>query len=443
MKTKNYFIQSKIRLYSIIWGLLFSIFVLINEISLSIGNYAKTPLFFYYTIFGYHISIIEVFSICILFFVITRKLLSGEIKILKVFSLMLVMVAIMWLFSTIKGMYRFENTKIVGLSELKSTLLLIVFFILSLHVFSCRNEKIIIYLPAILMFIRSLYEIISYYYSPYFDYAVGKRTGGVGLGLIYLPIFVACIWLTRNKFKKYFFILLVLLINIVTFLSKSRITTFIVLVSSIMLLIYFVFKCYNKKLSLIKFYIIIGLITMAGIISIGFFVLGENDFIKSFYFWESQNTVFDATNLAHYQDIQRGIALIKNSPILGYGLGGQLPVFEAAVFSSLIHNEFLHFWITFGILGMIFWVYVFIIIPVRSFKAFDHLRKNNILLKPEYFMLFILVPYIITKITISSPFYFSVSGLFFTSIILAIQFNLINESKKLLKSKINKGTLDE
>jgi len=443
MKTKNYSIQSNTRLYSIVWGLLFSIFVLINEGSRSIGNYAKTPLFYYYTIFGYHISIIEIICICILFFIITRELLFGKIKIIKIPMLLLIIFSIIWLFSVIRGVYRFENIKLVGLSELKAILLFVLFFILSVRVFSYRNEKLIIYFPAVIMFIRLFYVIIIYNYSPYFDSAIGKRIAGVSGGLIYLPIFIACIWLTRNKFKKYFFTLLVLFIIIVTFLSKSRITTFVVLVSSIMLLIYFVFKCYNKKFSLIKFYAIAGLILLMCFASILFFVLGENDFIKSFFFWKSHNIAFDATNLAHYQDIQRGIILIKNSPILGYGLGGQLPIFQTAVFSGLIHNEFLHFWVTFGILGMIFWVYLFIIIPVRSFKAFDYLRKNNISLKPEYFMVFMLVPYIISKITVSPPFYFSVNGLFYISIILAIQFNLINESKKLLKSKINRETLNE
>jgi O-antigen ligase len=443
MRTKNNFIQSNTRLYSIVWGLLFSIFVLINEGSRSIGNYTKTPLFSYYTIFGYHISIIEIICFCILFFIITRRLLFGKIKIIKIPMLLLIIVSIMCLFSAIRGVYRFENIKIVGLAEIKAILLFVLFFILSIHVFSYRNEKLIIYFPAVLMFIRLFYEIIIYNYSPYIDSAIGERAGGVSGGSIYLPIFIVCIWLTRNRFKKCFLTILVLFICSTAFLSKSRMTFFVVLVSSMMLLIYFVFKCYNRKLSFIKFYAIVGLILFVCFTSILFFVLGENDFFKSFLFWESHNIASDVSNLAHYQDIQRGIILIKNSPILGYGLGGRLPTFKNAVFSSLIHNEFLHFWVTFGILGMIFWVYIFIIIPIKSFKSFDYLRKNNISLKPEYFIIFILVPYIITKITVSPPFYFSVNGLFFVSIILAIQFNLINESKKLLKSKINKETLDE
>lgn len=430
------YILARIQLYTIFWVLFLFVFVLFNEFSLSIGNYTRTSLFEYHSIAGVHVSIVEITGLCFLFLIITINLLNGKAKARKLAIPIVVFAITILIASIITGLYRLENRTLVGMAELKALLLLITFCIVSCAIFSTGNTKLIIYLPAVLLCVRMLYEIVKYFYFPYVDNEIGRITKVPNLALVYLPVLLAYRLCHSSKFQKVFFGLLVLLISMVTVLSKSRSSTFIAFVSSIMVIMYIAFKFHRRRLSLLKFHIISMLALVVIVLPISFPLYRHSAFVRSFHFWNPKDIPHAHTNLAHYHDIQRGIKLIKCKPILGYGLGGELPKFKTAVFPGLIHNELLHFWVTFGFLGMVLWAYTFILLPFKSFKAFDLLRKNSVL-KPEYFVLFTLFPYAFTKILVSPPFYFGVKTIFFVAVILAIQFNLIREAKQLTRVNIS------
>ena len=421
---------AKTQLYSIFWVFFLFVFILFNDFSLSVDGYERTSLFKYHFIAGVHVSIVEVASLYFLFLMMIMNLSTGKVKISPDAMLIVVFAIVVLIVSAITGAYRLGSRTLVGMAELKALLLLIMMCIVSSHILSTGNRRLIIYLPAVLLCLRMLFEILRYFYFPYVDNKLGCITKVPNLALIYSPVFFACMLWFPGRFRKVFFGLSVFLINLVVVLSQSRATVFVSLASSALTILYLVSKSYRKRQSLLKFHIIAAVIMLTAVLLMIIFFYGRSTFVQSFAFWRPEDIPHARTNLAHYHDILRGITLIKDKPILGYGLGGQLPEFETAVFSELIHNEFLHFWITLGFLGSCLWIYAFVFLPLKSFRAFDLLRKNTVL-KPEYFVLFTLFPYACTRILVSPPFYFRVSSIFYVAIVLAIQFSLISEAGQL------------
>jgi len=179
---------------------------------------------------------------------------------------------------------------------------------------------------------------------------------------------------------------------------------------------------------------------MAGILLllVGAALLSGSDFVRSYLFWQPQADVQrDASNLAHYDDIQRGLKLIGANPITGLGFGGDLPSSGIASF-DVIHNEFLHFWLLFGIGGAVLWLYLFFALPIQFMRKLDRARRKGSEIRDEHYLVFSLIGVIIAHAMVLPSFHIFVQQLWMVGLYLACLTSVEGDSYpawRLLQSK--------
>ena len=140
-----------------------------------------------------------------------------------------------------------------------------------------------------------------------------------------------------------------------------------------------------------------------------------------------------ASNIGRTRDFIIALEIIKNNPIMGLGPG--IPIINNyfdfglesfdVIVNTLVHSEYLHYWIRLGVMGFI-WILVFYYYVLsRSYRiTLNRSKKEYLSIGTAIFSFFL--PYVFIAITLP-PFIYSQKNLFF---IIMIVFSL---------EKINQG----
>ncbi len=150
-------------------------------------------------------------------------------------------------------------------------------------------------------------------------------------------------------------------------LTFSRSAYLALFISTIFLLVYFIYK---KQFYIIKSFIIILILSFA----INFAVF--NDLIITRIF--SSDISYDVSGIERVELNQQAITVIKNNPLLGIGIGNYLPYvfsndsnqFEAWQYQP-VHNIFLLLLSETGILGLLAFLLILI------FSSIEKIKTNN------------------------------------------------------------------
>jgi O-antigen ligase len=423
------------------WIIITSIVIIVGPYSEK-GGYLLTPPYFQHKLGFVHISIVEAFILCILLVIILSKAFNRKktIKIESMGLLLLIGALVIWILAVLVRNYLNGSFVFYGLAELKAIIVITTCVAISRCVFTSKDERYYLFFPITLLVGRLCYELAKYGFFPYVDAIIGPITFVPGLTLFFFPILLALFFTYRFGIARMLALLGIFLSVIVVIFSRSRISFLIMIVTLVIESVFFKLRIYNRKFSLAKFYIIFG--TLLIVLFISVVSIANNDFIQSYVFWnENPQIEKNFSNIGHFDDIKRGLMFIKDSPVTGYGVGGNLPSYGAAVFSGVIHNELLHFWVTFGFLGMLYWIFLFVIIPIKAMGAFSNLRyfyhQHSFILR---YAIFSVPPIIAVKLTVSPPFYYNFPEIWFVSALIALELNLLHEkviySKKI---KLTKG----
>ena len=414
------------KMFVVMWIFFFSLFGLVDQVSVADAGYVNSWVYRYASVGGLNISIVDTLIILSAGLVSIPYLLGKE-KFTKEVLFILGLILLIFSASEIRGMLRLPGSETIGLAELKSLVFLIVFVFLTRKACDTNNERLLIYIPATVIMVRMILEILRFVYFPYVDNNIGSRTVIPPQILVFVPPMIMELFRTRRMLSKNFLSFTLLLVTIVVILTWSRGLIFIFITTVLLVFIFFPYFCSSRRgrKGILRTSTII-MISFSPILFIGaadyFF---KSDFIGSYYFWGSANKdSFSASNLAHFHDIVRGILLISKNPFFGLGLGGSFPAYKTAVFPGVIHNEFLFFWVVFGFFGMLLWLYMFILLPLRTFMRVK-ISRNHGKLPILSSVVLMAIPYAIVQATVSPPFIFNLQKIFMVALLLAIQYHTI------------------
>jgi len=383
-----------------LWILLALIMILVNEWT-SGHDWARTPLFDPIQIMGLNISPIEI----AILLAITPLLPKIFIRLVARHMVRHPMLSALTIGAFSMGMITgYERLgSIVGLVEIKSFFFLGVFTYLSCQAIKGGLFKRIVPLLSIACIAQSLISIFQFLTNPIVNANLGEQTDVNFLPCLLLPVFVARLMNQNEHAKfKYQFCIAIVLINL--YLSQSR-SAMVIALSGVFLTAAFCRMQRNRPLyPMGRFIPSAGLFTLVLLLVVGI-ILSNTEFVRSFVFWEDQaNQGHNASNLGHYFDILRGIQIIAERPITGMGFGGNLPALGTATF-DVIHNEFLHFWVFFGIGGAFLWLYLFVVMPVKSIRRLDNARLRGFPIQDQHYLIFSMLSWSVAHFLVDPSFH--------------------------------------
>ena len=380
------------------------------------GDYNRTPLFSPIHFLGLNVAPIEFFV-----FLCSLPLLPNILRLLITKSIARhpVLCALV-LFDFGMGMVagRIRLGTLAGLSEIKTLLLLIFFVYLSTRVIARRAFHRAIPLLCWACIFQSIIHIYLYLQIQDIDLTLGFKTPLNIIPGLLLPLYVARMFgqPLRSRFLYGSCIVLVLYC---TYLSQTRAFLVIALGGVLLTAVFCKLRQTQSIIRITRFIPAAGLIVVVLFLASGLALINKSDFVHSFIFWESQQNVQrDASDLAHFEDIQRGILLISENPITGMGFGGKLPGLGTADF-EVVHNEFLEFWILFGIGGAILWLYMFAVLPVQFISRLDRANMKGRGMRDEHYLIFSLLGSVVAHAAVLPAFLSSVPQIWMTGLYLA------------------------
>ena len=307
---------------------------------------------------------------------------------------------------------------LAGLAEIKDLILLGIFVYLSTWVIARHAFHRAIPLLCWACMVHSIVHIYLYLQIQDIDLTLGFKTPLNIIPGLLLPLFVARMFGQPLRSRLFYGSCIVLVLYCV-YLSQTRAFLVIALGGVLLTTLFCKLRQTRPTIRITSFIPAAGLIVVVLFLASGLALISKSDFVHSFLFWESQENVQrNASDLAHFEDIQRGILLISDNPITGMGFGGKLPGLGTADF-EVVHNEFLEFWILFGTGGAILWLYMFAALPLQFMRKLDGAKLKGREMRDEHYLIFSLLGSVVAHATVLPAFIGSVPQMWMTGLYLA------------------------
>jgi len=403
------------------WYILLSIFVLVYPDDVRQGGYTNTPLYNYVFVLGFGIQPIEIFILLLapaVFLVCFRRSslqLFGGIR-------MAVLLAGIFSAAEITGALRLKH--IVGMAEAKTLIITFTLMFLSAWIYE-RSPGAVLKGTSFLVVIGSLFQLTERIVDPVVDPVLGVKTHVTQAFVLYATLALTALILFRKYRRAPLIVAAAILGAITVLLCSSRISAIYMGLSAVFALSLRILQRRHYAASPARAHVIVFVgMTILGftVAFAGSFFASHSALFRDFAFWQGdQETVRAVSNQAHLDDIFRGVILVGKSPIIGYGLGGSLPTFGAAVFTEVIHNEFLYFWVVMGIAGAALWLTVFVWLPIHLLRKVGTWKRDKDLRHPAALIVFLGLPYALGRAAVYPPFLFDAPGIWLVANMLALE----------------------
>lgn len=320
--------------------------------------------------FGYLLLFIMLYS--------QRKITETEPKTKILTVLLVASITVSLIYSVLTG--RISSGAGTGLLELRVSVLLIILYVslkkyfgkYSIKRFVTTFAKIgLLSATAFLLIYATKLDILA---TAIYQYG---RITAFESGFLYVWTLFFCYALANVllKINVKFNAISCIILGLSLLLSFRRTIVLIMLVSMVAIFITLPSATLRQHLKkIIRFFLIASIIFVAALVynpelvdrvnPVGFFSTDSEAYGKS-----------HASNIGHMLDLAIGIQLVKENPIFGIGFG--TPIVGAtddAITSSLLHSQFLHFWLRMGILGLFLIIYFYYLMLSRAYFVI----KNSI-----------------------------------------------------------------
>jgi O-antigen ligase len=405
--------------------------ILIDEWALT-GSYIRSPMFEPIKVLGMNVAPIEAL-IVIAVLPLLKRICNSVLNYGVVgHPLIAALVIVSYSVGVTRGYARLGT--IVGLAEIKCLFMLIIFIYLSRKALARGTFHRVVPLLSWACILHSVFDLVRYFVHPIVDATLGARTEVNIIPCLLLPVFVARMIDLKEQLRlTYPLCATVVLIDL--YLSQSRAALVEALSGVFLTTAFCIFRRTRPKMRIATLFPAAGLIVLVLLLATGV-TFSNSEFVRSFAFWQDQSDQgHNASNLGHYYDVLRGIQMIIASPITGMGFGGKLPGLETATF-EIIHNEFLHFWVLFGIGGAALWMYMFVFLPIRFIRKLDRARMKGYEIRDEHYLIFSMVGCTVAHFIAVPSFHLFLPQVWFTGLYLAT-LTSIPSVRKVVIAKLN------
>jgi hypothetical protein len=360
--------------------------ILVDEWSWS-GGYVRSILFEPIKVAGLNIAPIEM-----LIFLAVLPILGRIFEMLIVKSgaahpAVAILAVVAFGTGILKGYLRLGS--FAGLAEIKCFFFLCIFISLSRRAIARGVFARFVPLLSWACILHCVIDLGRFLIHPIVDANLGQKTEVNIIPCILLPVFVARALSQGERFQRTYLVSIAIVV-VDLYLSQGRGVLFEVILGVLLTVAFCKVRRTRPRIRLGKFIPAAGLIVLLLLVVVGI-GLSSSEFIRSFAFWQDQaDQGHNASNLGHYYDVLRGVQMISDSPITGMGFGGKLPALGTATF-EIVHNEFLHFWILFGIGGAFLWMYMFFILPIQFVRELDSARRKGYEIRDEHYLIFSMI----------------------------------------------------
>jgi O-antigen ligase len=399
------------------WSLLLALLTLLNPSDINQGGYTRSPLFDYKIIFGLHLEPIEVIILVFapLVFVAHRgKVLRqlGGVRLMSALGCIFIM-------AVFTGFLRLG--RIAGMAELKALTITFTFMFLAVEVYE-HYPRSILMIPSTMVILRSTHELVKLFVNPYVDPSLGGVTYMSVAAMFYTTLAVVAVILCKEYRRSYIVVGAAILGTLAILASSSRSSMLYLVLSAMFAFAFKAAQFARKRTTPIYAHALVLVLIAVAVLFGGGGLSQHSSLFREFAFWQGDTeTVRVGSNMAHLDDIVRGVMLVGQAPLFGQGFGGALPVFGFAVFDGLIHNELLHFWVIMGTGGLLIWLFLFVVLPIRLLRSLSTWKRGERLRHPAALIAFLTLPYALTRATVHPPFYFDTEGIWLVANMFALE----------------------
>lgn len=412
------------------------------------GSSIKSPSFIFQSYFGFSIfSILILLILLISFFKKDKYHFSREIKLL--FYLMLITQIIEY-----SRMFFFPNGDTLGsgLLEVRSFFMMVILFLLFKNVMvNQKDQKKITNLFSRISVLSALFYLILYLSGiKLFSVSNYGQTTMFEGAILFCWLFFFIYFLFSSLYSANTKNILSASVNFVALIFSLRRGLILIALFAIIISVFFVVKLVFKKKGNLRLIIVI-LFSITVLTSI--FMSRIETRVNIFSYLNSNSESFElanSSNIGRIKDFIIASNLVANYPILGIGPGVNIPSNFNVLFinnligigmgdsevvdPSLVHSEYLHFWLRLGILGFI-WIILFYYSIIKNSL---YIIRNN----PPQFdkilgmsILLTFIGYSVLAITFPPFYYYQKMQLVFMFILASTDVMYLS-SKQRIKDKV-------
>lgn len=401
-----------------IWCLFLGVLTLVNQADLARIGDERTPLFDYKVLYGLNVTPIELAALACTPIVIILSRHRASLRHIGGARLAAA-VCCMYIISAATGFERLGHP--VGMAEAKALTLTSTFVLLATEVYY-QDPSAILSLPSIMVILCATYELAKLMFDPYVDPVLGATTHMSQAAVFHSSLALVAVILSKRYRRHPIVAGAAILGTAAILVSNSRTSILYLSLSGAVALAFRIGQAMRRPPRPIYIHAAVIAAAGAAVLFGGETLYERSAFYRELAFWRADTvTARTNSNRSHLDDVQRGLALVAEAPVLGQGFGGALPEYGAATFSDVIHNEFLHFWAVLGVVGAGVWLFVFVVLPVRVLRSFTTWNRATGSCHPATFVAFLTVPYALTRASVFPAFFFDTATIWLVANMLALE----------------------